>query len=60
MTEVILPPGYIVILFIRIGGINMRHTRLLIIPFVMLFILACGLSNGIQQIQQAATNFPTC
>jgi hypothetical protein len=36
----------------------MRHTRLLIIPFVMLFILACGLSNGIRQIQQAATNLP--
>ena len=36
----------------------MRHTRLLIIPFVMLFILACGLSNGIRQIEQAATNLP--
>ncbi len=36
----------------------MRHTRLLIIPFVMLFILACGLSNGIQQLEQAATNLP--
>ena len=36
----------------------MRHTRLLIIPLIMLFLIACGLSNGIQQIQQAATQLP--
>jgi len=33
----------------------MRLTRFLAIPFVMLFILACGLTNGIQQ---AATQLP--
>ena len=36
----------------------MRLTRFLAIPFVMLFVLACGLTNGIQQIQQAATQLP--
>jgi hypothetical protein len=36
----------------------MRKTRWLVIPFLMLFVLACGLSNGIQQIQQAATQLP--
>ena len=36
----------------------MRHIRLLVIPIIMFFILACGLSNGIQQIQQAATQLP--
>jgi hypothetical protein len=33
----------------------MRHARFLIIPLVMLFILACGLTNGIQQ---ATTQIP--
>ena len=36
----------------------MRHTRLLAIPVIMFFILACGLSNGIQQIQSAVTQLP--
>src|SRR5512137_229480 len=36
----------------------MRHTRLLFIPLIMLFVLACGLTNGIQQIQQAVTQLP--
>jgi len=36
----------------------MRHTRLLLIPFIMVFLLACGLTNGIQQIQQAVTQLP--
>jgi len=36
----------------------MRHSRLLAIPVIMFFILACGLSNGIQQIQSAVTQLP--
>jgi hypothetical protein len=36
----------------------MRHTRLLLIPLIMLFVLACGLTNGIRQIQQAVTQLP--
>ena len=36
----------------------MRPIRLLLIPLMMLFVLACGLSNGIQQIQQVATQLP--
>jgi hypothetical protein len=36
----------------------MRPIRLLLVPLMMLFVLACGLSNGIQQIQQAATQLP--
>jgi len=36
----------------------MRHTRLLLIPLIMVFVLACGLTNGIQQIQQAVTQLP--
>jgi hypothetical protein len=36
----------------------MKHTRLLAIPVIMLFIVACGLSNGIQQIQSAVTQLP--
>jgi hypothetical protein len=36
----------------------MRQTRLLAIPVIMFFILACGLSNGIQQIQSAVTQLP--
>jgi len=31
---------------------------LLAIPVIMLFILACGLTNGIQQIQSAVTQLP--
>jgi hypothetical protein len=41
----------------------MRHSRLLIIPFLMLFIMACGLSNAVQQVETqlpgALTNAPT-
>ena len=33
----------------------MRLTRFLAIPLVMLFVLACGITNGIQQ---AATQLP--
>jgi hypothetical protein len=36
----------------------MKHTRLLAIPVIMLFIVACGLSNGVQQIQSAVTQLP--
>ena len=36
----------------------MRPTRLLFIPLIMLFLLACGLTNGIRQIQQAVTQLP--
>jgi len=36
----------------------MRPIRLLFIPLIMLFLLACGLTNGIQQIQQAVTQLP--
>jgi len=36
----------------------MKPTRLLAIPVVMFFILACGLSNGVQQIQSAVTQLP--
>jgi hypothetical protein len=36
----------------------MRRIRFLLIPLMMLFVLACGLSNGIQQIQQAVTQLP--
>ena len=36
----------------------MGQPRLLAIPFVMFFILACGLTNGIQQIQSAVTQLP--
>jgi hypothetical protein len=36
----------------------MRHTRFLAIPLVMIFVMACGLSNGIQQLQQAVTKLP--
>lgn len=36
----------------------MRQTRLLAIPVIMFFVLACGLSNGIQQIQSAVTQLP--
>ncbi|HTX92881.1 MAG TPA: hypothetical protein VMC09_16845 [Anaerolineales bacterium] len=36
----------------------MRHPRLLFVPLVMLFVLACGLTNGIQQMQQAVTQLP--
>jgi hypothetical protein len=36
----------------------MHKTRWLVIPFIMLFVLACGLSNGIQQLQQAASQIP--
>ena len=36
----------------------MRQPRLLAIPLVMFFILACGLTNGIQQIQSAVTQLP--
>ena len=33
----------------------MNRTRFLLIPFVMIFLMSCGLVNGIQQ---AATQFP--
>jgi hypothetical protein len=36
----------------------MKHTRLLAIPVIMFFILACGLSSGVQQIQSAVTQLP--
>lgn len=36
----------------------MGKVRWLVIPTLMLFVLACGLSNGIQQIQQAVTQLP--
>ena len=36
----------------------MRSTRLLFIPLIMLFLLACGLTNGIRQIQEAVTQLP--
>ena len=36
----------------------MGKTRYLVIPLVMVFVLACGLSTGIQAIQQAATQLP--
>jgi hypothetical protein len=36
----------------------MGQPRLLAISFVMFFILACGLTNGIQQIQSAVTQLP--
>jgi len=41
----------------------MRHARLLLIPFLMLFVLACGLSNAVQQVEtqlpNALTSAPT-
>ncbi len=41
----------------------MRQSRLLIIPFLMLFVLACGLSNAVQQVEtqlpNALTSAPT-
>jgi len=37
----------------------MYRTRLLLIPFVMLFLLACGLSNGIQQAETQLPNLLT-
>jgi hypothetical protein len=39
----------------------MRHFRVLIIPFVMLFVLACGLSgltSGINQVKEVASQMP--
>jgi hypothetical protein len=36
----------------------MRKNRWLVIPFFMLFVLACGLTNGIQQIKEATTQLP--
>jgi hypothetical protein len=36
----------------------MHKKRFLIIPLVMVFLLACGLSNGIQQIVNVATQIP--
>ena len=36
----------------------MRPIRFLFIPLIMLFMLACGLTNGIQQIQQVASQLP--
>jgi hypothetical protein len=36
----------------------MGKNRYFVIPLVMVFLMACGLSNGIQQIQQAATQLP--
>ncbi len=36
----------------------MGKVRWLVIPTLMLFVLACGLSNGIQQIQSAVTQLP--
>ncbi len=33
----------------------MRKSRLLVIPFLMLFIMACGLISGVQGLQNAAT-----
>jgi hypothetical protein len=36
----------------------MGKTRYFVIPLVMVFLMACGLSTGIQQIQQAATQLP--
>ena len=36
----------------------MRPIRLLFILLIMVFLLACGLTNGIQQIQQAVTQLP--
>ncbi len=36
----------------------MHKYRLLAIPLVMFFLLACGLASGIQQLQSAATQLP--
>ena len=37
----------------------MRHTRLLLIPLFMVFLLACGLASGIKGIQSAETQLPS-
>lgn len=36
----------------------MRNKKLLIIPVILLFTMACGLTNGIQQIKEAITSAP--
>jgi hypothetical protein len=36
----------------------MRNTRWLVFPILAFFLLACSLSNGIQQLQQAVTKLP--
>ena len=36
----------------------MRKSRFLVIPLVLFFLMACSLSNGIQQIKSAVTQLP--